>query len=119
MILAARAPGRPYLIAGEVSCRTMANALSDDDGARFRERLLVSRPIEELRRAHRYPGCEAAAKRRTRKGYINFIADFFRANKSATRAQAIAAWTELKELDIRKDYASWIKARSKRQGKSR
>jgi len=40
-------------------------------------------------------------------------------NKSATRAQAIAAWTELKELDIRKDYASWIKARSKRQRKSR
>src|SRR5437868_7674813 len=44
-------------------------SLSDYDGARLRERLLVSRPIEELRRAHRYPSCEEAAKRRTRKGH--------------------------------------------------
>src|SRR5437588_5183136 len=43
--------------------------LSDDDAARLRERLLVSRPIEELRRAHRYPRREEAAKGRTRKGH--------------------------------------------------
>jgi hypothetical protein len=35
--------------------------------------------------------------------YINFVADFLEADKRATRAEAIAAWTELKELDIRKD----------------
>jgi hypothetical protein len=41
------------------------------------------------------------------------------ADKGVTRAEAIAAWTELKELDVPKDYASWIKARAKRKGKSR
>ena len=46
--------------------------------------------------------------------YINFVADFLAADKRATRAEAIAAWTELKELDVPKDYASWVKARAKR-----
>jgi hypothetical protein len=36
--------------------------LSDDDAARLRERLLVSRAIEELRRAHRYPQREDSAE---------------------------------------------------------
>jgi hypothetical protein len=45
--------------------------------------------------------------------YINFIADFLEADKQATRAEAIAAWAELKELDVPKDYASWVKARGK------
>src|SRR5215470_16464636 len=31
--------------------------------------------------------------------YVNFLADFLAADKSATRAQAIAAWTRLKRLD--------------------
>jgi hypothetical protein len=51
--------------------------------------------------------------------YINFVADFLKAETSATRAEAIAAWTELKELDIPKDYVSWRKARAKRTGKNR
>ena len=46
--------------------------------------------------------------------YINFVADFLEANKGATRAEAIAAWNELKELDAPKDYVSWVKARAKR-----
>src|SRR5205807_6068517 len=50
--------------------------------------------------------------------YCNFVADFFAANKKATRAEAIAAWTALKALDVPKDYASWVKARAKRTGKS-
>jgi hypothetical protein len=49
--------------------------------------------------------------------YINFVAEFLAANRGGTRAQAIAAWTELKELDAPKDYASWIKARAKRKRK--
>jgi hypothetical protein len=49
--------------------------------------------------------------------YINFVAEFLAADKRATRAQAIAAWTELKELDVPKDYASWVKTRAKRKGK--
>src|SRR6266705_2086340 len=51
--------------------------------------------------------------------YINFVADFLEADKRATRAKAITAWTELKDLDVPKDYASWVKARAKRKGKSR
>jgi len=51
--------------------------------------------------------------------YINFVADFLESDKRATRAEAIAAWTELKELDVPKDYVSWVKARAKRKGKNR
>src|SRR5436305_12581266 len=51
--------------------------------------------------------------------YCNFVADFFAANKKATRAEVIAAWNELKELDVPKDYLSWAKARAKRKGKNR
>ncbi len=45
--------------------------------------------------------------------YINFVADFLEADRRTTRADAIAAWTELKKLDIPKDYVSWVKARAK------
>jgi SAP domain-containing new25 len=51
--------------------------------------------------------------------YINFVAEFLAADNGATRAEAIAAWTKLKELDVPKDYASWVKARAKRKGQSR
>ena len=51
--------------------------------------------------------------------YINFVAEFLAADKRVTRAEAIAAWTELKELDVPKDYASWVKGRANRKGKSR
>jgi hypothetical protein len=50
--------------------------------------------------------------------YINFIADFLAAENSATRAEAIAAWKELKQLDVPKDYLSWVKTREKRKGKN-
>jgi len=50
--------------------------------------------------------------------YINFLADFLAADKTATRAEAIAAWKELKMLDVPKDYASWVKVRSKRKGRT-
>ena len=49
--------------------------------------------------------------------YINFVAAFLAGNKGTTRAQAIAAWRELKELDVPKDYASWSKARAKRKAR--
>jgi hypothetical protein len=47
--------------------------------------------------------------------YINFIAEFLAAEKGGTRADAIAAWAELKTMDIPKNYASWVKARAKRR----
>jgi len=46
--------------------------------------------------------------------YINFVAAFLAAEKSGTRSDAIAAWAELKTMDIPKDYASWVKAQRKR-----
>ena len=51
--------------------------------------------------------------------YINFVAEFLAADKGATRAEAIAAWTEVKKLDVPKDYASWVKARAKRKAQHR
>ena len=51
--------------------------------------------------------------------YINFVADFLEADKRATRAEAIAAWAELKRLDVPKDYVSWVKARAKRKRKKK
>ena len=51
--------------------------------------------------------------------YINFVADFLKADKRATRAAAITAWKELKALDVPKDYVSWVKARARRKGKTR
>jgi hypothetical protein len=39
--------------------------------------------------------------------YINFVAEFLAAERRVTRAEAIAAWTELKRLDVPKDYTSW------------
>jgi SAP domain-containing new25 len=46
--------------------------------------------------------------------YVNFVAGFLAGDERRTRAEAIAAWKELKELDVPKDYASWVKARAKR-----
>lgn len=46
--------------------------------------------------------------------YINFVAEFLAAEKNVSRADAIAAWAELKAMDIPKDYASWVKALGKR-----
>jgi hypothetical protein len=51
--------------------------------------------------------------------YINFVADFLEAENGATRAEAIAAWHELKELDAPKNYVSWARARAKRRRKKR
>ena len=51
--------------------------------------------------------------------YINFIADFLALEKNVTRADAIAAWAELKSMDVPKNYGSWVKARrnhAKRKG---
>jgi SAP domain-containing new25 len=48
--------------------------------------------------------------------YVNFVAEFLAADKRATRAEAIAAWKELKKLDAPKDYASWVGARGMRKG---
>jgi hypothetical protein len=45
--------------------------------------------------------------------YINFISDFFAAEKNATREQAIKAWGKIKKMDVPKNYRSWVQLRSK------
>lgn len=49
--------------------------------------------------------------------YINFVADFLAAEVGATHAKAIAAWNELKELHLPKNYASWARTRANRERK--
>jgi len=49
--------------------------------------------------------------------YINFVADFLEGDDRATRTEAIVACTELKKLNIPKDYVSWVAARAKGKGK--
>lgn len=44
--------------------------------------------------------------------YINFLSDFLKAEKGATREQAIKAWEKLKTLDAAKNYRSWKKFQS-------
>jgi len=43
--------------------------------------------------------------------YVYFLSDFFAAEKNVTRADAIAAWNEVKQLDIPKTYRDWKKYR--------
>jgi hypothetical protein len=41
--------------------------------------------------------------------YVNFLSDFLKAEKGATRKQAIEAWEKVKTLDAPKTYRSWKK----------
>ena len=50
--------------------------------------------------------------------YINFVAAFLKSESHATRGDAIAAWKELKELDVPKDYRSWVRARMRRKART-
>ena len=47
--------------------------------------------------------------------YINFLSDFLKVEKGATREQAIKAWEELKTLDAPKNYRSWKKFQSSKE----
>ena len=40
--------------------------------------------------------------------YVNFLSDFFAAEKNATRQQAIEAWKLIKKMDVPKTYRSWV-----------
>jgi len=49
--------------------------------------------------------------------YINFLADYFAAEKGASRTDALAAWKRLKNMNVPKTYKSWRAfARNKRVG---
>lgn len=47
--------------------------------------------------------------------YGNFLADYFAAEKHASRKDAIAAWKTLKHMDVPKTYKSWRAARKTRR----
>lgn len=51
--------------------------------------------------------------------YINFVAEFRAAEKAATHQKAVAAWAELKALDIPKNYASWVKVKKQAERKGK
>jgi len=87
------------------------HSLSHNDGSRVRERLFVRQYIalNKMERFEKVPHGR----------YINFVAEFLAAEKGSTRADAIAAWTELKAMDAPKSYASWVKARAKRRETAR
>jgi hypothetical protein len=47
--------------------------------------------------------------------YINFLSDFLRAEKNATRVDAMAAWKRLKRMNAPKNYQGWKKAFSTKE----
>lgn len=44
--------------------------------------------------------------------YLNFISEFFAAEKGGTREQAIKAWEQIKKMNGPKTYRSWTQLRS-------
>lgn len=106
----------------EREARKMAPSLSRKSGARYRlnrwreEQLaggikitykdLVNRYVELNQTRERFPQIPHGR-------YINFIGDFFAAEKNATREQAIKAWEEIKRMDAPKNYRSWARLHSK------
>ena len=45
--------------------------------------------------------------------YVNFLADYLASEDDASRKDAIAAWKELKMMDVPKTYQSWRAAARK------
>lgn len=45
--------------------------------------------------------------------YINFLSEYLAKEKNSSRKQAIAAWNELKKLNIPKTYEAWKKNKKK------
>ena len=43
--------------------------------------------------------------------YLNFVSDYLAANAGASRQQAVAAWHELKTMDVPKTYQAWAARR--------
>jgi hypothetical protein len=50
--------------------------------------------------------------------YINFLADYFAAEKDASRKDALAAWKNLKKMNVPKTYKSWRAAARRKRVRS-
>ena len=79
-------------------------------GVKITYRDLVNQYIELNQITERFPRVPHGR-------YINFVADFLRAEPNATRAEAISAWKELKKLNIPKNYEAWANHHSTKSGK--
>jgi hypothetical protein len=102
----------------EREARTVTPGLKRRSGARYRlnrwreEQLTQGKKITYGDLVRQYVSLTQSEKpfaRVPHGRYINFIADFLRYEKGATRESATRAWKTLKELDVPKDYRSWVK----------
>jgi hypothetical protein len=50
--------------------------------------------------------------------YINFISDYMAANRTASHADAVKAWHEVKAMDAPKTYTAWVRF-SRREARAR
>jgi SAP domain-containing new25 len=107
--------------------RLMAPEVREKSGVwyrlnRWRERQLTNRKhptYGDLVRQYVVLNKMARFERVPHDRYIHFVADFLKSETGATRAAAIAAWHELKQLGVPKNYPSWVKARARRKRKTR
>jgi hypothetical protein len=105
----------------ETEARKMAPNLRRKSGARYRlnrwreEQIARGIKITYKDLVNRYVALNQTRERFAQiphGRYINFISDFFAAEKNATREQAIKAWEEVKRMDVPKNYRSWVQLRS-------
>ena len=106
----------------EKEARRMAPAYKRKSGARYRlnrwRESELAKGIEitygDLVREYvRLSSTEGSFSQIPHGRYINFLSDFLRAERGATREQAIQAWKWLKTADAPKNYASWKRLQSK------
>jgi hypothetical protein len=108
----------------EREAQRLAPGLKRRSGARYRlnrwreEQLTKGRKItygDLVRQYVKLTQAEEPFARIPHGRYINFVGDFLRQEKGATRERAILAWEELKRLDVPKDYRSWAAHRAGRR----
>jgi SAP domain-containing new25 len=56
---------------------------------------------------------DAAHERAPQVCYVNFLSDYFAAEKDAVRADGLRAWAEVKQLDGPKTYRAWKQAKGR------
>jgi hypothetical protein len=112
----------------EREARKMAPAVKRRSGARYRlnrwreAQLTNGKKItyrDLVREYVRLCGSEVAFERIPHGRYINFVSDFLKHEKGATREAAIRAWKELKALEVEKDYRAWVGYRGSRGRRER
>jgi len=96
--------------------RKLAPAVAEKSGARYRlnrwreEQLVNGKAItygDLVRQFVALSRTEGRFAQAPSGRYINFLSDYLRHEKAATRADAIRAWKQLKTLDIQKTYPAW------------